>query len=95
MEHHGAALQKLVDDSQLVEKIKKDYRVAELSEKTREVLDFSCKLTHQPAEVKDGDIARLKELGFSDREILDICQVTAYFNFVNRMADALGIELEE
>jgi len=78
-----------------VQKIIEDYRSAGLSERTKAALDFSCKLTHSPGKVSKDDTDNLKNLGFSDREILDICQVTAYFNFVNRMADGLGIELEE
>ena len=41
-----------------------------------------------------GDVAALRRCGFDDRAIHDLCAVVAYFNFVNRMADGLGVELE-
>ena len=52
-------------------------------------------VTVRPASVTAEDVHRLHEAGFSHRAILDICQVAAYFAFVNRMADGLGVELEE
>ena len=42
----------------------------------------------------EGDVIRLREVGLSDAEILDVCQVTSYYNYVNRLADGLGVELE-
>jgi uncharacterized peroxidase-related enzyme len=56
--------------------------------------DYAVKLTARPATVMEEDVVALREAGFTDAEILDICQITAYFNFVNRMADGLGVELE-
>ncbi len=40
------------------------------------------------------DVAGLREAGLSDAEILDVCQVTSYYNYVNRLADGLGVDLE-
>jgi len=51
-------------------------------------------LTLTPGEMGDGDVERLREVGFDEVAILDICQVVSYFNYVNRMADGLGVELE-
>lgn len=59
------------------------------------MLDFAAKLTLRPAEMEESDIARLREAGFSDTAIHDIVQVTALFNYYNRLADGLGIALEE
>ncbi|KXS47827.1 MAG: Uncharacterized protein AWL62_2394, partial [Halanaerobium sp. T82-1] len=50
--------------------------------------------TKKPASVKKEDLDRLREFDLSDRDILDLNQVVAYFNYVNRTADGLGIELE-
>jgi len=58
------------------------------------MLNYAAKLTRTPAAVGQGDVDALREVGFSDAAILDICQVTAYFAFVNRIADGLGVELE-
>jgi uncharacterized protein YciW len=59
------------------------------------MLDYAVKLTRGPATIEESDVERLRSVGFDDRAILDICQVTAYYNYVNRLADGLGVELEE
>ena len=71
-----------------------DYKSASISEKEKEMLDYAVKLTKKPASVKKEDLDRLREFDLSDRDILDLNQVVAYFNYVNRTADGLGIELE-
>jgi uncharacterized peroxidase-related enzyme len=58
------------------------------------MLNYAAKLTKTPAAVGQGDIDALREAGFSNAAILDVAQVTAYFAFVNRIADGLGVELE-
>lgn len=94
MEHHGAALHLLVKDEKFVEQIKSDYKLAELNQKEISILDYAVKLTKKPSSVKDQDVVVLRDSGCSDQEILDICQIASYFNFVNRMAEGLGVELE-
>jgi len=95
MAHHGAALHLLTKDEKLVEQLKNDYRQAEIDDKMMSMLQYAEKLTRKPASVTEADVALLKEVGCSEREILDLCQITAYFNFVNRLAEGLGIELED
>lgn len=58
------------------------------------MLDYAVKLTRTPHAVDEADIQRLRDVGFDDTAILDICQVASYFNYVNRLADGLGVELE-
>lgn len=58
------------------------------------MLDYVDQLTRYPASISESDVADLRESGFSDRAILDMNQVAAYYNFVNRIADGLGVELE-
>ncbi len=58
------------------------------------MLAYSAKLTLEPWNMSRADIESLRKAGFSDGAILDICQVAAYFAFVNRLADGLGVELE-
>lgn len=58
------------------------------------MLDYAVKLTAAPSAVGKCDVDALRAVGFSDSAILDICQVAAYYNFVNRLADGLGVELE-
>lgn len=58
------------------------------------MLTYARKLTLAPANIDCHDVEQLREHGFNDRAIHDICTVTAYFSFVNRIADGLGVELE-
>ena len=94
MAHHGAGLLKLTRDEDLVESLKRDYRQAKLSSSNRLMLDYVDKLTRHLSSVSESDVSSLKHGGFSDAAILDINQVAAYYNFVNRLADGLGVELE-
>ena len=58
------------------------------------MLRYVQKLTRTPAEMNREDVESLRLAGFADAAILDICQVAAYYAFVNRLADGLGVELE-
>ncbi len=59
------------------------------------MLAYVEKLTRTPNRMEEEDVEALKRAGFSDAAILDICQVAAYYAFVNRLADGLGVDLEE
>lgn len=59
------------------------------------MVSYGLKLTRTPGRMGPGDVARLVEHGFDDRAVLDICQVVAYYNYVNRLADGVGVELED
>ena len=59
------------------------------------MLDYALKLTRDPGSMEADDVGRLRDVGFDDRAVLDICQVVSYYNYVNRLADGLGVELEE
>jgi len=58
------------------------------------MLDYAEKLTIRPASVAREDVDALREAGFSDEDVLHICEVTAYYAYANRVADGLGVELE-
>lgn len=78
----------------LVDALGSDYRQADLSEPDRAMLDYVAKLTQRPSEMVASDVESLRHQGFNDRAIHDICAIAAYFAFVNRIADGLGVELE-
>jgi alkylhydroperoxidase family enzyme len=59
------------------------------------MLEYAVKLTLEPWNMVESDAISLREAGFSDAAILDINQVTGYYAFVNRLADGLGVKLEE
>lgn len=90
--HHSEALTRLVKDSAVAESLKQDMNSAKLDEKNRKMLTFSVKLTERPNDMEEEDLRRLRDAGFSDSEILDTVLVASYFNFVNRIALALGVE---
>jgi len=85
----------LTKNDKLVDDLTADYRHAEISSSDRAMLDYAVKLTLEPATIKQADIEILRQAEFSDAAILDICQVTGYYAFVNRLADGLGVEMEE
>jgi uncharacterized peroxidase-related enzyme len=63
-----------------------------LPKKEEIMLEYAVKLTKNPASVSESDIHHLRSVGFSDEEILQINLITSYFNFVNRVAEGLGVE---
>ena len=69
-----------------------DWRALELDEQERAMLEYADKLTRVPALMEESDVQGLRDVGFSDVEILDIALATAYRNFINRIAEGLGIE---
>jgi uncharacterized peroxidase-related enzyme len=75
--------------------MKKDYRQAELTPADRAMLDYVAKLTLSPARVEESDITRLRAVGFEDKAILEINQITGFFAWCNRTIDGLGVELED
>jgi uncharacterized peroxidase-related enzyme len=58
------------------------------------MLDYAVKLTREPWTMSESDVARLRAVGFTDADILDIAQIVAYFAYANRIADGLGIRVE-
>lgn len=84
----------LTKNVELVNQLKEDYTKANIDAKTRAMLEYAVRLTIKPSNITDEEINILRNHGCIDREILDVCQITSYFNFVNRMAEGLGVELE-
>jgi uncharacterized peroxidase-related enzyme len=68
-----------------------DYRQAELEPSVRALCDYAVKLTREPAAMRQEDVDALRGHGLSDAAIHDAVQVISYFNYVNRVADAIGI----
>lgn len=74
--------------------MKKDYTALPLNSKDRVMLDHVTKLNETPGQIAEGDIQKLRDHGFDDKDILDITHITAFFNFINRVSGGLGVELE-
>jgi len=77
-------------DEALVEALRDDYRKADLSPEDRAMLDYVDQLTRDATKIAPEDIDRLRAAGFDDRTILQITALASWFNYINRMADALG-----
>lgn len=85
----------MTGDDELVDKIKTNFRIAAIDDATRLILEFAEKVTNEAISASEEDIVALKQAGFQDEAILDIVHITGYFNHINRVADALGVELED
>jgi len=81
-------------DKGLVEALEKDYTTAPISPQDRVMLDYVVKLTKDATKVWKDDHERLRSVGFDDRGILQITLIAAWFNYINRVADALGVGRE-
>ncbi len=75
----------------MVEALKRDYRSAPISEQDRAMLDYVVKLTKDATRCSPEDHARLRAVGFDDRGILQITLIAAWFSYINKAADALGV----
>ena len=78
-------------DETLVEAIRRDYKTAPLEERDRVMLDFVVDLTQDATRVTRAHHDRLRAVGFDDRGILQITLIAAWFNYINRVADGLGV----
>tara|TARA_B100000745_G_scaffold169203_1_gene110695 strand:- start:25 stop:621 length:597 start_codon:yes stop_codon:yes gene_type:complete len=89
---HGSAVRELSNDPQLGERIAANFRSAELPEKQLELLNFTKKLTRDPSEISENDRTKLREVGYTDRDIWDISAIVGLFNMTNRLASATEME---
>ena len=81
-------------DKELVEALEKDYATAPITPQERVMLDYVVKLTKDATKCSKDDIERLRAAGFDDRGILQVTMIAAWFNSINRVADALGVGRE-
>ena len=89
---HGSAVRELSNDPQLGERIAANFRSAELPKKQEELLNFTKKLTKDPSEIVENDRNKLRNVGYSDRDIWDISAIVGLFNMTNRIASATEME---
>jgi uncharacterized peroxidase-related enzyme len=78
-------------DETLVEAIRRDYKTAPIDERDRAMLDYVVLLTRDATAVTPAHHERLRAVGFDDRGILQITLIASWFNYINRVADALGV----
>ncbi len=78
-------------DEDLVRTLQKDHTTAPITESERVMLDYVVKLTKDATQVTPADHAQLRSAGYQDKAILQITLIASWFNYVNRVADALGV----
>ena len=89
---HGSAVRELSNDPQLGERIAANFRSAELPKKQEELLNFTKKLTKDSSEIGENDRKKLRDVGYTDRDIWDISAIVGLFNMTNRLASATEME---
>jgi len=75
----------------MVAALQKDYRTAPISEQDKIMVDYVVKITRDATQCSPADHDKLRAVGFDDRGILQITLIAAWFNYINRVADALGV----
>ncbi len=93
--HHARGLLRLTNNPALVAALQQDYRSADISTRQRAMLDYADKLTRDPGALRAADMLALRAAGLDDRSILDLNQTVSYFAYVNRVADGLGVTVDE
>jgi len=78
-------------DEALVEALERDYRTAPITPQEREMCDYVVKLTKDATQCSPADHEKLRAVGFDDKGILQITLIASWFNYINRVADALGV----
>jgi uncharacterized peroxidase-related enzyme len=78
-------------NKEMVEALQKDYTTAPISNQDRVMLDYVVKLTKDATQCSPADHTSLRAVGFDDRGILQITLIASWFNYINRVADALGV----
>jgi uncharacterized peroxidase-related enzyme len=82
-----------LDDS-LIAALRTDYRTAPITEQERAMCDYVVKLTKDATQCSPQDLDNLRAVGFDDKGILQITLISSWFNYINRVADALGVGRE-
>ncbi len=91
--HHAVALEAWWKDAERVARLRKDPAEAELSQREAALADYALALTRTPSRMNEADLGPLRDSGLTDEEILEANLIASYFNFVNRIAEGLGVEV--
>jgi uncharacterized peroxidase-related enzyme len=78
-------------DDEFVEALKRDFRTAPITDQERVMLEYAEQLTRDATKITPAFHARLRDVGFDDRGIVQITLIASWFNYINRVADALGV----
>jgi uncharacterized peroxidase-related enzyme len=92
VEHHAGALRHFIDDEETIDMLMMADGLETLEPRLSNIVRHAEKLTSAPGAMTESDLGELRAVGLSDADILDLTLVTSYFNFVNRIAQGLGVE---
>lgn len=95
MRSHAEFLRRVTLDETFAQQLRSDYRSAPISAAERAMLDFVVQVTKDATGVGRGDVEALRRHGFDDTAILQITLIAAWFNYINRACDALGVGRED
>lgn len=91
MESHAEFLRHVTLDDGLIDALRDDYESAPITEAERVMCDYAIQLTKDAVKIHPGHHDRLRAAGFDDTAILQITLIASWFNYINRVADALGV----
>ena len=91
MVSHAEFLRKVTLDDTLVEALRSDWRTAPISDSERVMVEYVVQLTEDATRITPAHHERLRAAGFDDRGILQITLIASWFNYINRVADSLGV----
>ena len=82
-------------DEELASALRRDWRSANLNEADRAMLGYVEKITKDPVSIGRADLDALRAVGFDDTAILQVNLIASWFNYINRVADGLGVGRDE
>lgn len=91
LESHAEFLRRVSLDDNLIAALRADYKTAPITEAERVMCDYVVQLTKDAVKISPKYHERLREVGYDDRAILQITLIASWFNYINRVADALGV----
>jgi uncharacterized peroxidase-related enzyme len=92
---HAEFLRRVTLDTDLIEALKSDYKTAPISEQERVMVEYVVQLTKDATRITPKYHERLRAVGYDDTAILQITLIASWFNYINRVADALGVGRED
>ena len=92
---HADELRDQLTDKKIATQIVSDFRTADIDDTTKAILEFTVKVTEAAHTISPADLGRLRNFGLTDETLFAIVEVIGFFSYVNRIADAFGIELDD
>ena len=78
----------------MADEVAKNWKKSALTEQQKAICYFAVKLTLNPGHIEVNDVSIIKKFGYSDKDLSEIVQIVSYFNYINRVADGLGLAPE-